>query len=109
MAEYMMPAPSEGAGNDAGPTKPQNQPDLTPPWARAEISNWPGAVQSAAELALDYAEVVHDIDSEDRGHLFPAAIRERCSDPMLLVDFLPFDAIAPVRREAERMLRAWPQ
>ncbi len=108
MAEYMMPAPGEGAGNDAGRTKPQDRIDLTPLWARPEISNCPCALEYAAERALGYAETVHDFDCEDRGRLFPGPIFDRCADPLLLMDFLPFDAIDPVRREAERMLRAWP-
>ena len=108
MAEYIMPAPGEGAGRDAGPTKPQDRIDLTPLWARPEISNCPCGVEYAAERALGYAETVHDMDCECRGLLFPNTIRERCADPLLLMRFLPFDAIAPVRRAAERRLRAWP-
>ncbi len=108
MAEHMMPAPCEGAGDDSGASQPQDRPDLTPSWARPEISNRPFAIDYATDLALEYAETVHDIDCEDRGLLFPNAIFERCANPMLLMRFLPDDAIAPVRREAERRLRAWP-
>lgn len=108
MAEYMMPAPRGGAGNDAGRTKPQDRIDLTPIWACREISNCPCAVEYAADRALDYAETVHDFDCEDRGRLFPGPIFDRCADPLLLIDFLPFDVIDPVRRAAERRLRAWP-
>jgi hypothetical protein len=108
VAEYMMPAPGEGAGWIAGPTKPQDRIDLTPLWARPEISNCRWAVEYAAKRALDYAEVVHDMDCECRGLLFPNPIRERCANPLLLMDFLPFDVTHTVRRAAERRLRAWP-
>jgi hypothetical protein len=110
MCEYMMPAPGEGAGNDAGRTKPQDRIDLTPVWASPEINIFrsPMSLSHAAEQALDFAETVHDMDCEDRGRLFPNAIRERCADPLLLLRFLPGDATLAVRREAERMLRAWP-
>ena len=107
MAEDVMPAPCEGAGDDAGATKPQHQLDLTPSWARHEISNRPFAIDYATDLALQYAETVHDFDCEDRGRLFPNAIFERCANPLLLMHFLPDDAIPPIRREAERRLRAW--
>ncbi|MFN4134956.1 MAG: hypothetical protein ACK4G2_04835 [Novosphingobium sp.] len=110
MCEYMMPAPGEGAGNDAGRTKPQDRIDLTPVWACPEINIFhrPMALSHAAEEALDFAEVVHDMESESRGRLFPNAIRERCANPLLLLRYLPGDATPAVRREAERMLRAWP-
>jgi len=108
MAEYIMPAPCKGAGDDSGASQPQDQPDLTPSWARPEISNRPLAIDYATDLALEYAETVHDIDSEDRGLDWASAIGERCANPMLLMRFLPFDAIPAVRREAERRLRAWP-
>lgn len=110
MAEYMMPAPGDGAGSDAGRTKPLNFAALTPVWARAEINIYanPMALSHAAEEALDFAEIVHDIDCEDRGRLFPYAIRDRCANPLLLMRFLPGDVTDAVRREAERMLRAWP-
>jgi len=104
--EYEMPAPCEGAGDNGA--------DLTPapsswpfPW-EWEITNWNGlACDYAARRALDYAETVHDIDCEDRGWLFPNAIRERCANPLLLLRFLPHGVTEPVRREAERLLRAW--
>lgn len=110
MAEYIMPAPGEGAGRDTGPTKPQDRIDLTPLWARPEINIFsaPMALSYAAEEALAFAEIAHDIHCEDRGLLFPNPIRERCANPLLLMRFLPGDATDAVRREAERMLRAWP-
>lgn len=108
MAEYMMPAPGEGAGNDAGRTKPQDRIDLTPLWARPEISNCPCAIEYAAERALGYAETVHDMDCECRGLDWASAIQERCDHPPLLAALLPFDVSETVRREAERRLRAWP-
>ncbi|MGC4252649.1 MAG: hypothetical protein QM605_14585 [Sphingobium sp.] len=101
--EYEMPAPYEEAGDNGA--------DLTPaasfwpiPW-EWEISKWSGiALAYAARQALTYAEAVHDMDCEDRGLLFPNAIRERCADPLLLMRFLPHGITEPVRREAERML-----
>lgn len=103
---YEMPAPCEGAGDNGA--------DLTPApsswpfsWAD-EITNLSGlACDYGARQAIDYAETVHDIDCEDRGRLFPHAIRERCANPLLLMDFLPHGATEPVRRAAERLLRAW--
>jgi hypothetical protein len=106
MANGNVPAPCEGAGSLGG-TKPQDQTDHRPPWAWPEISDRPSAISYAAELALEYAEAVHDFDAEDRGRLFPNAIRERCADPLLLMRFLPFDVTQAVRREAERKLRTW--
>lgn len=108
MAEYVMPAPCKGAGDDSGASQPQDQGDLILLWAWPEISNRPFALECAVDLALEYAETVHNIDCEDRGLLFPNAIFERCNNPLLLMRFLPDDAIEPVRREAERRLRAWP-
>lgn len=107
MANSNVPAPCEGAGN-AGPTKPLDRLDLTPLWASNEISNRPFALDYAAELALDYAETVHDMDCEDRGRLFPGPIFDRCDNPLLLMRFLPFDTTQAVRREAKRKLRSWP-
>jgi len=110
MAECMLPAPGGSAGSDAGQTEPLNIAALTPVWAQPEISIFrrPMALSHAAEQALDFAEIVHDMDCEDRGRLFPNAIRERCANPLLLMHYLPGDATPAVRREAERMLRAWP-
>lgn len=108
VAKYIMPAPREGAGRIAGPTKPQDRIDLTPLWARPEISNCQLLVEYATERALGYAETVHDFDCECRGLDWASAIGERCDDPLLLMDFLPFDVTHTVRRAAERRLRAWP-
>ncbi len=108
MAEHLWPAPCEGAGA-SGLTELLDVADNRPSWAREEISNRPFAISHAADLALEYAEIVHDMDCECRGRLFPGPIIDRCANPLLLMNFLPFDAIATVRREAERMLRAWPR
>lgn len=107
MDRCQMPAPGEGAGDDTGASQPQNR--VTPPftWAVPEIILCPWMVSYAAYRALDYAEAVHDFDCEDRGQLFPNNIWERCDDPLLLMRYLPDDAIDAVRHEAERMLRAW--
>lgn len=107
MAKDKMPAPCEGAGDDSGASQPQDRLDLTPSWARHEISNRPFAIDYATDLALDYGETVHNFDCEDRGLDWASAIQERCANPMLLMRFLPHDTIAPVRHEAERRLRAW--
>jgi hypothetical protein len=108
VAEYVMPAPGESAGRDTGPTKPQHRMDLSPLWARPEISNCRCLVEYATERALGYAKTVHDFDCECRGLDWASAIGERCDNPLLLIRFLPFDATEAVRRAAERRLRAWP-
>lgn len=109
MAKKMMPAPCEGAGDASRLRQPRQQMEYIPNWARPEISNRPFAIDYAAELALEFAETVHDMDSEDRGLDWASAIQERCDDPLILMKFLPFDATPAVRREAERKLRAWPK
>lgn len=110
MAECTLPAPGNGAGSNAGQTEPLDKFGFTAIWANPEISIFrrPMALSHAAEQALDFAEIVHDMDCEGRGRLFPNAIRERCANPLLLMHYLPGDVTAAVRREAERMLRAWP-
>lgn len=103
MLHENMPAPCEGAGDNGA--------DLTPApsswpfsWAD-EITNWNGlACDYGARRALACAEMIHDMDCEDRGQLFPNAIRERCADPLLLLRFLPNGVTEPVRRAAERLL-----
>lgn len=106
MPECAMPAPCEGAGCGE-PTGLLDFPPNRPSWANTEISNRPFALDYAAELAVEYAEIVHDMDCEDRGMSWPTGIRQRCADPLLLMRFLPLDATQAVRREAERKLRAW--
>lgn len=106
MLHENMPAPCEGAGKGSVDLAAALS-TCPPPWAD-EITNWSGlACDYAARRALNYAELAHDCDCDDRGLPFPHEIRERCANPLLLLRFLPHGVTEPVRREAERLLRAW--
>lgn len=103
VAEYETPAPDEGAGEEGAYLTVATS-SWPWPWER-EITNLDGlACDYGARRAIDYAETVHDMDCEDRGRLFPNAIRERCADPLLLLRYLPHGVTEPVRRAAERLL-----
>jgi hypothetical protein len=121
VAEYMMPAPGEGAGNDAGRTKPQDRRDYSFIWARPEINklDTPWRLRAAALLALSFAAMVHEAECESRWvgyvegwvdlpsipEVAAAAAIQRRANPMILMRFLPPEATENVRREAERLLR----
>jgi len=103
MLNVSMPAPCEGAGK--GTVDVAAALSIWPPAWEREISKWDGlACDYAARLALDCAETIHDMDCEDRGLDWASALQERCDEPLLLLRFLPVGTVAPVRREAERLL-----
>ena len=103
VAEYETPAPDEGAGEEGAYLTVATS-SWPWPWER-EISKLNGlACDYGARRALVCAELIHEMDCEDRGLDWASALQERCDDPFVLLRFLPIGTVASVRREAERLL-----
>lgn len=104
MPEYTLPAPMQGAGV-AGRSNSQPVTYAYLACARDEISNFPLALDCAADAAIAFAEIVHEMECEGAGQDWATALGLRLDDPLVLLPHLPPQATDAVRREVERKLR----
>ncbi|API58928.1 hypothetical protein BSL82_06040 [Tardibacter chloracetimidivorans] len=100
---YEKPAP---VGTGAGLTEANHRAPSSPEDRRPAISELPFALHYAAERAVEFAEIVFDMDREFEDELdWAGRAQARCYAPYAaLYRCLPPSLPEPVRREAERML-----
>lgn len=102
MADNEMPAP---VGTGAGLTEANHATAPSLPGHDRAISELPLALHYAVERAVEFAEIVFDMEHEAEGLDWAGRVQARCYAPhATLYRCLPPNLAEPVRRAAERML-----